>query len=215
MSNMKDVSGNKIKSNNNNVKDNYLNLSEDDKINKISDSFKEIMLTLGLDLNDDSLKETPNRVAKMYVQELFSGLDESKMPDSSLFINDYSYNSMLIEKDIELYSICEHHFVPIIGKAHVAYIAKDNIIGLSKINRIVRYFSRRPQVQEKLTKQIVDALKTILNIEDIACVIDAKHLCVNMRGVKDTQSSTITAVYSGKFQKDNIKQEFLQYINKN
>lgn len=215
MSNMKDVSGNKIKSNNNNVKDNYLNLSEEDKINKISDSFKEIMLTLGLDLNDDSLKETPNRVAKMYVQELFSGLDESKMPDSSLFINDYSYNSMLIEKDIELYSICEHHFVPIIGKAHVAYIAKDNIIGLSKINRIVRYFSRRPQVQEKLTKQIVDALKTILNIEDIACVIDAKHLCVNMRGVKDTQSSTITAVYSGKFQKDNIKQEFLQYINKN
>ena len=215
MSNMKDVSGNQIKSNNNNVKDNYLNLSEEDKINKISDSFKEIMLTLGLDLNDDSLKETPNRVAKMYVQELFSGLDESKMPDSSLFINDYSYNSMLIEKDIELYSICEHHFVPIIGKAHVAYIAKDNIIGLSKINRIVRYFSRRPQVQEKLTKQIVDALKTILNIEDIACVIDAKHLCVNMRGVKDTQSSTITAVYSGKFQKDNIKQEFLQYINKN
>jgi len=215
MSNMKDVSGNQIKSNNNNVNDNYLNLSEEDKINKISDSFKEIMLTLGLDLNDDSLKETPNRVAKMYVQELFSGLDESKMPDSSLFINDYSYNSMLVEKDIELYSICEHHFVPIIGTAHVAYIAKDNIIGLSKINRIVRYFSRRPQVQERLTKQIVDALKTILNIEDIACVIDAKHLCVNMRGVKDTQSSTITAVYSGKFQKDNIKQEFLQYINKN
>jgi GTP cyclohydrolase I len=212
---MKDVSGNQIKSNNNNVNDNYLNLSEEDKINKISDSFKEIMLTLGLDLNDDSLKETPNRVAKMYVKELFSGLDESKMPDSSLFINDYSYNSMLIEKDIELYSICEHHFVPIIGKAHVAYIAKDNIIGLSKINRIVRYFSRRPQVQERLTKQIVDALKRILNIEDIACVIDAKHLCVNMRGVKDTQSSTITAVYSGKFQKDNIKQEFLQYINKN
>jgi GTP cyclohydrolase IA len=217
MSNMKekDISGNQIKSNNNNVNDNYLNLSEEDKINKISDSFKEIMLTLGLDLNDDSLKETPNRVAKMYVQELFSGLDESKMPDSSLFINNYSYNSMLIEKDIELYSICEHHFVPIIGKAHVAYIAKDNIIGLSKINRIVRYFSRRPQVQERLTKQIVDALKRILNIEDIACVIDAKHLCVNMRGVKDTQSSTITAVYSGKFQKDNIKQEFLQYINKN
>lgn len=215
MSNMKDVSGNQIKSNNNNVNDNYLNLSEEDKINKISDSFKEIMLTLGLDLNDDSLKETPNRVAKMYVKELFSGLDESKMPDSSLFINDYSYNSMLIEKDIELYSICEHHFVPIIGKAHVAYIAKDNIIGLSKINRIVRYFSRRPQVQERLTNQIVDALKRILNIEDIACVIDAKHLCVNMRGVKDTQSSTITAVYSGKFQKDNIKQEFLQYINKN
>jgi len=213
---MKDVSGNQIKSNkNNSVNDNYLNLSEEDKINKISDSFKEIMLTLGLDLNDESLKETPNRVAKMYVQELFSGLDESKMPDSSLFINDYSYNSMLVEKDIELYSICEHHFVPIIGKAHVAYIAKDNIIGLSKINRIVRYFSRRPQVQERLTKQIVDALKTILNIEDIACVIDAKHLCVNMRGVKDTQSSTITAVYSGKFQKDNIKQEFLQYINKN
>ena len=216
MSSMKDVSGNQIKSNkNNSVNDNYLNLSEEDKINKISDSFKEIMLTLGLDLNDESLKETPNRVAKMYVQELFSGLDESKMPDSSLFINDYSYNSMLVEKDIELYSICEHHFVPIIGKAHVAYIAKDNIIGLSKINRIVRYFSRRPQVQERLTKQIVDALKTILNIEDIACVIDAKHLCVNMRGVKDTQSSTITAVYSGKFQKDNIKQEFLQYINKN
>ena len=216
MSNMKDVSGDQIKSNkNNSVNNNYLNLSEEDKINKISDCFKEIMLTLGLDLNDDSLKETPNRVAKMYVKELFSGLDESKMPDSSLFINDYSYNSMLVEKDIELYSICEHHFVPIIGKAHVAYIAKDNIIGLSKINRIVRYFSRRPQVQERLTKQIVDALKTILNIEDIACVIDAKHLCVNMRGVKDTQSSTITAVYSGKFQKDNIKQEFLQYINKN
>jgi len=215
MSNLKDISANSIKLNNNCVNNNCLNLSEEEKINKISEHFKEIMLTLGLDLNDESLKQTPNRVAKMYVQELFSGLDASTMPDSSLFPNDYSYNSMLVEKDIDLYSICEHHFVPIIGKAHVAYIAKDNIIGLSKINRVVRYFSKRPQVQEKLTKQIVDALKTILNIEDVACVIEAKHLCVNMRGVKDTQSSTLTAVYSGKFKEDNVKQEFLQYINKN
>jgi len=215
MSSLKDISGNSRKLNDNYEDNNYLNLSQEDKINKISSNFKEIMLTLGLDLNDESLKETPNRVAKMYVQELFEGLDESKMPDSSLFPNDYSYNSMLVEKDIDLYSICEHHFVPIIGKAHVAYIAKDNIIGLSKINRIVRYFSKRPQVQEKLTKQIVDALKLILNIEDVACLIDAKHLCVNMRGVKDAQSSTLTAVYSGKFNEDNIKQEFLQYINKN
>ena len=215
MSSLKDISGNSRKLNDNYEDNNYLNLSQEDKINKISSNFKEIMLTLGLDLNDESLKETPNRVAKMYVQELFEGLDESKMPDSSLFPNDYSYNSMLVEKDIDLYSICEHHFVPIIGKAHVAYIAKDNIIGLSKINRIVRYFSKRPQVQEKLTKQIVDALKLILNIEDVACVIDAKHLCVNMRGVRDAQSSTLTAIYSGKFKEANIRQEFLRYINKN
>lgn len=187
-------------------------LSDAEKIGIIESHFEKIMYTLGLDLNDDSLAGTPRRVAKMYVQEIFSGLNPENKPAISLFKNAYDYDHMLLEKDIEVYSICEHHFVPIIGKAHVAYFAKDNVIGLSKINRIVRHFAKRPQVQERLTVQIVEELKKTLGTDDVACVIDAKHLCVNMRGVHDTHSSTITGKYSGKFNDANVKMELLKHI---
>ena len=168
-------------------------LCESEKITKIEHHFQKIMEIMGLDLNDDSLKGTPNRVAKMYINEIFSGLDSKNFPKMSLFPNNYQYDGMLVEKDIEVYSTCEHHFVPIIGKAHVAYVAGDNIIGLSKINRIVQFYSKRPQVQERLTIQILNKLKEVLKTEDVACIIEAKHLCVNMRGVRDTKSATITA----------------------
>lgn len=186
--------------------------SDAEKIEIIEKHFEQIMLTLGLDLNDDSLSGTPKRVAKMYVQEIFKGLNPANKPAISLFDNAYDYNHMLVEKDIELYSTCEHHFVPIIGRAHVAYFAKDNVIGLSKINRIVRHFAKRPQVQERLTVQVVEELKSVLGTEDVACVIDAKHLCVNSRGVNDTHSSTITGKYSGKFNDSAVKMEFLSHI---
>lgn len=188
-------------------------ISDSEKITKISHHFQKIMEIMGLDLNDDSLKGTPNRVAKMYINEVFSGLDSKNLPKMSLFPNNYQYDGMLVEKDIEVYSTCEHHFVPIIGKAHVAYIAGDNIIGLSKINRIVQFYSKRPQVQERLTIQILNKLKEVLKTEDVACIIEAKHLCVNMRGVRDTKSATITAKYSGNFNKDSFKQEFLSHVN--
>lgn len=189
------------------------NLSDPEKIEKIRQNFEQIMETLGLDLSDDSLSGTPLRVAKMYVQEVFSGLHPDNAPEISLFENNYKYNGMLVEKDIELYSICEHHFVPIIGKVHVAYFAKDHVIGLSKINRIVQYFGQRPQVQERLTMQIVSKLQEVLGTENVACVIDAKHLCVNMRGVRDSRSSTITARYGGDFNKYEVKDEFLKHIS--
>ena len=188
-------------------------ISDADKIKKIGYHFEKIMEIMGLDLDDDSLKGTPNRVAKMYINEIFSGLNTKNLPKMSLFPNNYQYDGMLVEKDIEVYSTCEHHFVPIIGKAHVAYIAGDNIIGLSKINRIVQFYSKRPQVQERLTIQILNELKKVLNTEDIACIIEAKHLCVNMRGVRDTKSSTITAKYSGSFNNNSLKQEFLSHVN--
>ena len=188
-------------------------LTADEKKEKIEYHFREIMNALGLDLNDDSLSGTPSRVAKMYVEELFSGLDPKNMPSASLFDNNYAYQGMLVEKDIEVTSVCEHHFVPIYGKAHVAYFANDHVIGLSKINRIVQYFGKRPQVQERLTIQIVEALKDVLKTEDVACVIDAKHMCVSMRGVQDTRSSTVTTKYSGKFQDPEVKSEFLKHIS--
>ena len=174
--------------------------------------FKKIMETLGLDLNDDSLRGTPSRVAKMYVEEIFSGLNPINKPTISLFENKYNYNNMLVEKEITFYSNCEHHFVPIIGKAHVAYFSSGKVIGLSKINRIVAYFSKRPQVQERLTNQIANELKSILNTQDVAVIIDAKHLCVSSRGIKDDTSSTTTSYYSGKFNDNSIKNEFLTYV---
>ena len=187
--------------------------SDVEKIEIIKGHFEKIMETLGLDLNDDSLAGSPERVAKMYVAEIFSGLNPLNEPKVSLFENSYKYKGMLVEKNIELYSLCEHHFVPIVGKVHVAYFANDNVIGLSKINRIVQHFAKRPQVQERLTVQIVEKLKEVLGTDNLACVIDAKHLCVNMRGVKDTKSSTITSRYSGVFNQNDNKTEFLKHIS--
>ena len=187
-------------------------LSEEEKMRIIAGHFREIMYTLGMDLEDDSLKDTPRRVAKMYVKEMFSGLNPRNMPEISLFENKYGYKKMLIEKDITLYSNCEHHFVPIIGKVHVAYIPDKQVIGLSKINRVVQYYARRPQVQERLTVQISGALRDALQHEDVAVVIEADHLCVASRGIRDTNSKTVTACYSGKFEEETVKQEFLSHI---
>jgi GTP cyclohydrolase I len=187
-------------------------MNEDEKIKLIGSHFKKIMQTLGLDLNDDSLKGTPERVAKMYVKEVFSGLNPNNKPEITLFENKYQYNKMLVEKDITLYSYCEHHFVPIIGKVHVAYISKGKVIGLSKINRLVQYYAKRPQVQERLTVQIAEGLKKAIGTEDIAVLIDAVHLCVTSRGIKDTNSSTITSHYSGKFINEETKNEFLALV---
>ncbi|MGN6530490.1 MAG: GTP cyclohydrolase I FolE [Ginsengibacter sp.] len=186
--------------------------NDDEKIKIIAGHFKEIMQTLGLDLNDDSLKETPERVAKMYVKEIFSGLNPNNKPEVTTFENKYQYNKMLVEKNISLYSYCEHHFVPIIGKVHVAYISKGKVIGLSKINRLVQYYSKRPQLQERLTVQIAEAMKKATGTEDVAVLIDAVHLCVASRGIKDTNSSTITSDYSGKFIKEEVKNEFLALV---
>lgn len=188
-------------------------LSDEQKIEKIEANFKNILETLGLDLSDDSLQNTPHRVAKMYVKEIFSGLDPKNRPSITLFENKYKYNQMLVEKDIDLYSQCEHHLVPIVGKAHVGYISNGKVIGLSKINRIVRYFAQRPQVQERLTKQIANEFKKILNTNDIAVVIEAHHMCVSSRGVRDVNSSTVTADISGAFARDATRAEFLKYIN--
>ena len=187
-------------------------IDDEFKIELIQNHFKEIMHILGLDLNNDSLKDTPYRVAKMYVKEIFRGLNPAHKPEVKLFENTYRYNEMLIEKNITLYSYCEHHFVPIIGKVHVAYISNGQVIGLSKINRLVQYYAKRPQVQERLTNQIAEGLKEALHTEDVAVIIDAAHLCVASRGIKDTASSTITASYSGKFQKEKTKAEFLSLI---
>ena len=185
-------------------------LSENEKIEKIAFHFKNIMDTLGLDLNDDSLHDTPNRVAKMFVNEIFYGLDESKKPEIKLFQNKFRYDQMLVQKDIKVHSYCEHHFVPIIGKAHVAYFSNGYVIGLSKLNRIVDYYSRKPQVQERLTVEIAGELKRILKTEDIAIIIEAEHMCVKLRGIKDDNSSTSTSYFSGKFQEQNIKNDFLR-----
>ena len=188
-------------------------LSEDEKIKKIEIHFKEIMETLGLDLNDDSLNGTPLRVAKMYVKEIFNGLDPANKPSVKLFDNKYQYNQMLVERDIAFYSNCEHHFVPFFGKAHVAYIPNGKVIGLSKLNRIVNYYAERPQVQERLTMQIANELKNVLNTEDVVVVVEARHLCVSSRGIKDDSSSTITSFYGGKFKVEQTKAEFLNYLN--
>lgn len=188
-------------------------LSDDEKMEKIQHHFKAIMETLGLDLTDDSLRGTPQRVAKMYVKEIFSGLNPANKPDVKLFDNKYKYNEMLVEKDITFFSNCEHHFVPIIGTAHVAYISNGKVIGLSKINRIVQYYAKRPQVQERLTVQIANELRTSLQTDDIAVVIDAAHLCVSSRGIQDVNSRTVTSQFYGKFQEDSVKQEFFKYLD--
>ncbi len=187
-------------------------LDDEVKIELIQKHFTEIMQILGLDLTDDSLSGTPERVAKMYVKEIFSGLNPKNKPDTKLFENKYNYDEMLVEKNITIFSNCEHHFVPIIGKVHVAYISSGKVIGLSKINRIVQHFAKRPQVQERLTVQIGNELKAILQTEDIAVLIDAEHLCVSSRGIQDTSSSTITSFYKGKFDQDETRKEFLSYV---
>ncbi len=187
-------------------------LSNEEKIDIIKDDVRHIMETLGLDLTDDSLKGTPIRVAKMFVKELFGGLSPDKKPSASTFENKYKYGEMLVEKNITLYSTCEHHLLPIVGKAHVAYISNGTVVGLSKMNRIVDYYAKRPQVQERLTIQIVKELQKVLNTQDVACVIDAKHLCVNSRGIKDIESSTITSEFGGKFKNIETRREFLDYI---
>ena len=187
-------------------------LSNDEKIDIIKDDVRHILETLGLDLSDDSLKGTPNRVAKMFVKEIFGGLNPKKKPSASTFENKYKYGEMLVEKNITVYSTCEHHLLPIVGKAHIAYISNGTVVGLSKMNRIVDYFAKRPQVQERLTIQIVKELQEVLNTKDVACVIDAKHLCVNSRGIRDIESSTVTSEFGGVFKDATTRREFLDYI---
>lgn len=188
-------------------------LTNQEKIDTIKIHFAKIMNTLGLDLTDDSLIGTPERFAKMYVNEFFAGLDPRNKPKATTFDNKYQYNQMLVEKNINVISNCEHHFLPIIGRAHVAYISNGKVIGLSKINRVVEYFGKRPQVQERLTRQIANELKQALNTEDIAVVIDTKHMCVTTRGIKDQDSSTLTMEYSGKFLEEGTRKEFLNYLS--
>ena len=185
-------------------------LTDEEKKARIEYHFREIMHTLGLDLTDDSLKGTPKRVAKMYIDEIFSGLNPVNKPGVALFENKYQYMNMLIEKDITFYSNCEHHFVPIIGKAHLAYISNGKVIGLSKLNRIVQYFAKRPQVQERLTMQIANELRAILETDSIAVLIEAKHLCVSSRGIQDDTSSTVTSFFGGQFENEATRQEFLR-----
>ena len=187
-------------------------VSDEEKIELIKKDVENILITLGIDLTDDSMNGTPNRVAKMFVKELFGGLNPIKKPKASTFENNYKYGEMLVEKNITLYSTCEHHLLPIIGKAHVAYISNGRVIGLSKMNRIVDHYAKRPQVQERLTMQIVQELQIALGTEDVACVIDAKHLCVNSRGIKDIESSTVTSEFGGKFKNEQTRREFLDYI---
>lgn len=197
---------------NNPTRPDAFDLPDEEKIERIKKDVENMLLTLGMDLTDDSLKGTPNRVAKMFVKEIFGGLNPNKKPKSSTFENNYRYGEMLVEKNITLYSTCEHHLLPIVGRAHVAYISSGKVIGLSKINRIVDYFAKRPQVQERLTMQIVQELQQALGTADVACVIDAKHLCVNSRGIRDIESSTVTSEFGGKFKEAATRKEFLEYI---
>jgi len=195
------------------LRDDAFVLSDDEKIERVQRNVKDILLTLGLDLTDDSLQGTPKRVAKMFVKEIFGGLHPERKPTSSTFDNKYKYGEMLVEKNIVVYSTCEHHLLPIVGRAHVAYISNGTVVGLSKMNRIVDYYAKRPQVQERLNIQVVRELQKVLGTEDVACVIDAKHLCVNSRGIRDIESSTVTAEYGGKFKEESVRREFLDYIN--
>ncbi|PQJ82109.1 GTP cyclohydrolase I FolE [Polaribacter glomeratus] len=197
------------------IRPDAFDISDEQKIKKIEESVRDILNTLGMDLTDDSLQGTPKRVAKAFVNEIFMGLNPKNMPKPSTFENNYSYGEMLVEKNIVVYSTCEHHLLPIIGRAHVAYISDGKVIGLSKMNRIVEYFSKRPQVQERLTMQVVQAMQEALGTQDVACVIDAKHLCVNSRGIKDIESSTVTAEFGGKFKEKDTKREFLDYLKMN
>lgn len=187
-------------------------LNDGEKIEHIQKDVAHILETLGMDLNDDSLKGTPLRVAKMFVNEIFGGLHPHRKPKASVFENKYKYGEMLVEKNITVFSTCEHHLLPIVGKAHIAYISNGTVIGLSKMNRIVDYFAKRPQVQERLTMQIVNELQNALGTKDVACVIDAKHLCVNSRGIRDVESSTVTSEFGGVFKNAPVKREFLDYI---
>lgn len=187
-------------------------LADDEKIARISHHFSEIMHTLGLDLKDPSLRGTPHRVAKMYVREVFYGLKPENRPDAKKFENKYAYHDMVVVKNINVTSFCEHHFLPFLGRAHVAYLSGGNVIGLSKINRIVDYYARRPQVQERLTLQIMEELKRSLETEDVAVYIDSKHLCVSTRGIEDRESSTVTTSYSGRFKESETQQRFIDYI---
>jgi GTP cyclohydrolase IA len=194
------------------LKPNAFELNDEEKIELITGHFNNILNILGLDLTDDSLKDTPKRIAKMYVKEIFSGLNPANKPIPTLFENPYQYKEMLVEKNIEIFSNCEHHFVPITGKAHVAYISNGKVIGLSKLNRIVRYYSQRPQVQERLTIQIAEEIKRVMGTADVAVMIDASHHCVSSRGIRDSGSTTITTSFSGKFKEQATKDEFLKYI---
>ncbi len=194
------------------LRDDAFSLNDTEKINLIKEDVRHIMETLGLDLTDDSLKGTPQRVAKMFVNEIFSGLDPNKKPNASTFNNNYKYGEMLVEKNITVYSTCEHHLLPIVGRAHVAYISNGTVVGLSKMNRIVDYYAKRPQVQERMTMQVVQDLQEVLGTQDVACVIDAKHLCVNSRGIRDIESSTVTSEFGGKFKDPAVRKEFLTYI---
>lgn len=195
------------------MKQNAFDLSDAEKKIKIAHLFAQIMDVMGLDLTNDSLRGTPNRVAKMYIDEIFSGLNPINKPNISLFDNSYKYNQMLVEKNITFYSNCEHHFVPIIGKAHIAYISSGKVIGISKINRIVQYYAKRPQVQERLTNQIANELISILDTENVAVIIDAKHLCVSSRGIKDDTSATVTCYYGGAFKETQKIVELQNYLN--
>ena len=194
------------------IREDAFDISDEEKITRIKKDVENILLTLGMDLTDDSLKGTPNRVAKMFVKEIFGGLNPDKKPSASTFDNKYKYGEMLVEKNIVVYSTCEHHLLPIYGRAHIAYISNGTVVGLSKMNRIVEFYAKRPQVQERLTIQIVKELQEVLNTQDVACVIDAKHMCVNSRGIKDIESSTVTSEFGGKFKEEKIKREFLDYI---
>ena len=194
------------------LRDDAFEMSDDEKISIIQKNVNEILTTLGMDMSDDSLKGTPKRVAKAYVKELFGGLNPKNLPTSSTFDNKYQYGEMLVEKNITVFSTCEHHLLPIYGKAHVAYFAQDRVVGLSKMNRIVDYYARRPQVQERLNIQIVKALQKILKTDDVACIIDAKHMCVNSRGIRHIDCSTVTGEFGGKFKDKLTKREFLDYI---
>jgi GTP cyclohydrolase I len=194
------------------LREDAFELSDQEKIDLIKKNVGEILHTLGMDMTDDSLKGTPLRVAKAYVNEIFGGLNPKNLPKGSTFDNKYKYKEMLVEKNISVFSTCEHHLLPIYGKAHVAYFSNGNVIGLSKMNRIVDYFARRPQVQERLNIQIVRKLQDFLGTEDVACVIDAKHMCVNSRGIRHIDCSTVTGEFGGKFKDISIKREFLDYI---
>jgi len=195
------------------MREDAFDLSDDEKVAAIEDKFRDIMNIMGMDLSDDSLQGTPHRVAKMFIKEIFYGLNPDNKPKVSVFENKFNYGEMLVEKNINLNSTCEHHFLPIVGKAHVAYISSGEVIGLSKINRIVDYYARRPQVQERLTVQIANELKNILKTDDVAIIIDAKHMCVSSRGIQDESSSTLTAEYLGQFKQKEVREEFLKYLD--
>ena len=197
------------------LRDDAFEKSDEEKIENIQLYFYKIMEELGLDLTDDSLSGTPYRVAKMYVKELFHGLNPANKPKVSTFENKYNYKKLLIEQDIEINSNCEHHFLPIIGKAHVAYIPGKRVVGLSKINRIVNYIAHRPQVQERLCLQIYEELKSHLDTEDIIVCVQAKHLCVSTRGINDKESFTTSLEYGGEFNKTEKRDEFLTLLNLN